>query len=81
MTRSGLQYLPDSTTCDIINLNEIGRKKLQKMRRNPNDWRIEQLEQLAKAYGIRIRKSGGQSCHFSSFKVDRNTIYSRPQTN
>lgn len=30
-------------------------KKIEKMRRNPKDWRIEQLEVVAKSYGIRIR--------------------------
>ena len=43
-------------------------KKLEKMRRNPNDWRIEQLEQLASVYGIKVRKSGGSHVIFSHSK-------------
>lgn len=34
------------------------------MRRNPRDWRIEQLEIIAKQYGINIRKSGGSHVVF-----------------
>jgi hypothetical protein len=35
------------------------------MRRNPQDWRMEQLETLARAYQIGIRKSGGSHVIFS----------------
>lgn len=34
------------------------------MRRNPQDWRIDQLETLAKQLGINIRKSGGSHVVF-----------------
>jgi hypothetical protein len=34
-------------------------KTLEQMRANPRDWRIEQLETVAKAYGVNIRKPGG----------------------
>lgn len=37
-------------------------KLLAKMRHNPRDWRIEELETIAKYYGINVRKSGGS--HF-----------------
>ena len=33
-------------------------KLLQKMRNNPLDWRIENLETIARYYDINIRKSG-----------------------
>ncbi len=36
-------------------------KLLQKMRNNPRDWRIEQLEVIARHYGITVRKTGGGS--------------------
>ena len=37
-------------------------KLLAKMRVNPRDWRIEELEAVAKRYGIEVRKTGGS--HF-----------------
>ena len=40
-------------------------KILQKMRNNPRDWRIEELETLAKTYGITVRKSGGSHVVFT----------------
>lgn len=40
------------------------KKQLEKMRRNPRDWRIEQLETIAKQYGVNIRKSGGSHVMF-----------------
>lgn len=42
----------------------IAKKQLEKMRRNPRDWRIEQLETMAKHYGINVRKSGGSHVVF-----------------
>ena len=39
-------------------------KKLEKIERNPRDWRIEQLETIAKQYGVCIRKSGGSHVVF-----------------
>ncbi len=44
----------------MANVNKI----LEKMRRNPLDWPIEQLESIAKQYGINIRKSGGSHVVF-----------------
>ena len=35
------------------------QKILNKMKNNPRDWRIEQLETVAKHYGISVRKPGG----------------------
>lgn len=40
-------------------------KILVKMRINPYDWRIEQLETIAKHYGVTIRKSGGSHVVFT----------------
>ncbi len=40
------------------------QKLLDKMRNNPRDWRIEQLEMLAKHYGVNVRKSGGSHVVF-----------------
>lgn len=34
------------------------------MRSNPRDWRIEQLEAIARRYGVNIRKSGGSHVVF-----------------
>lgn len=39
-------------------------KLLEKMRRNPQDWRIDELETVAKYYGINVRKSGGSHVIF-----------------
>lgn len=42
------------------------KKLLEKMRLNPRDWRIEQLEVVARHYNIDVRKSGGSHvvfCH------------------
>ena len=40
------------------------KKLLEKMRQNPRDWRIDQLETLARHYGINVRKSGGSHVVF-----------------
>ena len=39
-------------------------KLLDKMRHNPRDWRIEDLETLARRFGLGIRKSGGSHAVF-----------------
>ncbi len=39
-------------------------KILKKMRDNPLNWKIEQLETVVKPYGVRIRKSGGSHVIF-----------------
>lgn len=39
-------------------------KTLIKMKANPNDWRIEQLETIAKQYGVAVRKTGGSHVVF-----------------
>jgi len=37
-------------------------KLLAKMRTNPRDWRIEEIESIAKRFGVDVRKTGGS--HF-----------------
>lgn len=39
-------------------------KLLEKMRRNPRDWRIEDLESLAARHGLEVRKPGGSHAVF-----------------
>jgi len=39
-------------------------KLLAKMRRNPRDWRIEDLESLAARNGLKVRKPGGSHAIF-----------------
>jgi hypothetical protein len=39
-------------------------KILDKMRRNPRDWRIEDLESLAARHGLEVRKPGGSHAIF-----------------
>ncbi len=39
-------------------------KILHKMQSNPKDWRIEQLETVAKQYGVAVRKTGGSHVVF-----------------
>jgi len=39
-------------------------KLLARMRANPRDWRIDQLEKIAANYGIKVRKSGGSHVVF-----------------
>ncbi len=39
-------------------------KLRDKMRRNPRDWRIEDLETLARRHDLGVRKSGGSHAVF-----------------
>lgn len=39
-------------------------KRLARMRANPRDWRIEDLETLALHFGLSVRKSGGSHVIF-----------------
>ena len=39
-------------------------KLLEKIRHNPRDWRIQELEMIARYYGINVRKSGGSHVVF-----------------
>ncbi|MEO8198710.1 MAG: type II toxin-antitoxin system HicA family toxin [Thermoanaerobaculia bacterium] len=43
---------------------------LEKMQRNPRDWRIEDLVQLAARHGIQARNDGGSHYIFSAPGVD-----------
>ena len=40
-------------------------KLLEKMRRNPHDWRIEQISTVAKQYNVTVRKTSGSHVIFS----------------
>jgi predicted RNA binding protein YcfA (HicA-like mRNA interferase family) len=42
-----------------------------RMRANPRDWRIEQLESVAKTHGVNIRKPGGSHVIFEHPTVGR----------
>ena len=39
-------------------------KLLTKMRANFKDWRLSQLETIAKAFGVQVRKTGGSHVVF-----------------
>ena len=39
-------------------------KTLNKMKANPKDWRIEQLETIARQYDVAVRKTGGSHVVF-----------------
>ena len=39
-------------------------KLREKMRRSPRDWRIDDLETLARRHGLGVRKSGGSHVVF-----------------
>lgn len=39
-------------------------KTFVKMKTNPRDWRIEQLETIANQYGVTVRKTGGSHVVF-----------------
>ena len=41
-----------------------GEKTLERMRRNPRDWRIEQLEAVAARHGLKVRRPGGSHVIF-----------------
>lgn len=40
-------------------------KLLEAMRNNPRDWRIEQLQTLARQFGVAVRSEGGSHRVFS----------------
>jgi hypothetical protein len=44
-------------------------KTLEAMRSNPLDWRIEELEMVARAFAINVRKSGGSHVYFTHPQV------------
>ncbi len=46
------------------------RKTLQKMKCNPKDWRIKNLETIAGYYGLNIRKSSGSHVVFGHSDSD-----------
>ena len=40
-------------------------KSLEAMRANPRDWRIEDIEAVARAFGCNVRKSGGSHVYLT----------------
>ena len=40
-------------------------KTLDAMRANPKDWRIEDIETVARAFGCNVRKSSGSHVYFT----------------
>jgi predicted RNA binding protein YcfA (HicA-like mRNA interferase family) len=40
-------------------------KKLDSMRNNPRDWQISDVENVARAHGVTVRKGGGSHVTFS----------------
>jgi len=47
-----------------------GSKYLEKMRNNPRDWRIDQVETVAGEFGIGMRQPGTSHVTISHPKVD-----------
>jgi hypothetical protein len=45
-------------------------KRLEKMRNNPHDWRIEDILMVTKEYNIEIRSHGGSHYIFSHTDID-----------
>lgn len=54
------RYYPGMTRTD---------KTLDRMRANPRDWRIDDLESVARAFGVNIRKPGGSHVIFEHPRV------------
>jgi hypothetical protein len=51
-------------------------KILERMRRNPRDWRMESLEAVARRSGVEVRKTGGS--HFIFLHADSEIAVSIP---
>ena len=49
-------------------------KLLDKMRRNPRDWRIGQLQTVAEAYDVAWVHEGGSHCTFRTPKGEKLTV-------
>ena len=49
-------------------------KLLDKMRRNPRDWRIGQLQTVAEAYDVAWVHAGGSHCTFRTPKGEKLTV-------
>jgi len=55
--------LPCGIAYDTI-LHVLRDKLLARMRQNPRDWRIEDLEALAQHFGMSVRRTGGSHVIF-----------------
>ena len=51
-------------------------KLVERMRRNPWDWRMESLEAVARRFGVEVRKTGGS--HFVFLHADSEIAVSIP---
>ena len=51
-------------------------KIVDRMRRNPRDWRMESLEAVARRFGVEVRKTGGS--HFIFLHADSEMAISIP---
>ncbi len=49
-------------------------KLFGRMRANPRDWRIEQLQTVAKAYEVAWVQDGGSHCTFRTPKGDKLSV-------
>ena len=49
-------------------------KLLERMRDNPRDWRIEQLQTVAAAYDVAWVHDGGSHCTFRAPKGEKLTV-------
>lgn len=45
-------------------------RTLSKMKTNPRDWRMEQIESIAGQYGFSVRKTGGSHFVFTHEALD-----------
>ena len=56
-----------------------GEKRLERMRANPrDDWRIEDVESVCRAFGIDIRKPGSGSSHVTVSHPSQRAILTIP---
>lgn len=55
--------LANDIAFDIIMAVGKARDIIERMRRNPRDWRIESLQTAARGLGMLVRRPGGGSSH------------------
>jgi hypothetical protein len=52
-------FLTDNITCDIIRTMSKADKLLERMRNNPQGWRIEDVKTVARRFKMLVRAKGG----------------------
>lgn len=62
--RAATYPLTDDVTDNTILIMNTATKLLESMRRNPLDWRIEQLQTVARQHDIDWRQEGSSHCVF-----------------